>query len=374
MLISEQAVSPVSGSRLWVLVDDRTMAIHPQAAAWATFLRGSGRSPNTIRSYLPRLGRFLNWTSSRGLDWRRVTVLELAGFKQRLELTEVGGTGRRVTGKTVNASLVAVVEFYRFCAAYGYVAPDVAQRMSQPKFVKVSGRALESSSEYREMSVRAVRAPEVHRAPECLTPDQVEAAVGGSRLARDRFLLVLLFETGIRIGEALGMRRADVHLLPDSSSLGCNVIGAHVHVEPRPDNMNGARCKAGRPRVVPVARPVVDAYREYLLERDEVGAAAMVDYLLVNVVGPAAGRPLTYSNAQQLVERAAARAGFRAHPHLFRHTAATRWLRSGVPIDVVQALLGHASAASTAIYLHATDEDKRAAVDRVAAAQLAAGQ
>ena len=374
MLISEQAVSPVSGSRLWLLVDDRTMAIHPQAAAWATFLRGAGRSPNTIRSYLPRLGRFLNWTSTRGLDWRRATVLDLAAFKQRLELTEVAGTGRRVTGKTINASLVAVVEFYRFCAAYGYVDPEVAQRMSQPKFVKVSGRALENSSEYREMSVRVVRAPEVQRAPESLTRDQVEAAVGGCRLARDRFLLVLLFETGVRIGEALGMRRGDVHLLPDSSSLGCNVRGAHVHVEPRQDNVNGARCKAGRPRVVPVARPVIDAYREYLLERNEVPAAALVDYLLVNVSGPAAGRPLTYSNAQQLVERAAARAGFKAHPHLFRHTAATRWLRSGVPIDVVQALLGHANAASTAIYLHATDEDKRAAVERVAAAQSASAR
>jgi integrase len=45
-----------------------------------------------------------------------------------------------------------------------------------------------------------------------------------------------------------------------------------------------------------------------------------------------------------------------------------------VPIDVVQALLGHASAASTAVYLHATDEDKRAAVDRVAAARSAAGR
>ena len=372
MLISEQAVSPVSGSRLWVLVDDRTMAIHPEAAAWAWFQRGAGRSPNTIRSYLPRLGRFLNWASSRALDWRRATVLDLAAFKQRLELTEVGGTGRRVTGKTINAHLVAVVEFYRFCAAYGHVAPEVAQRMSQPKFVKVSGRALENSSEYREVSVRAVRAPEVHRTPELLTEDQIASAVAGCRLGRDRFLLILLAETGMRIGEALGMRRGDVHLLPDSSSLGCHVRGAHVHVEPRPDNVNGARCKAGRPRVVPVARPVVEAYREYLLERDGVPAAALVDYLLVNVSGPAAGRPLTYSNAQQLVERAAARAGFHAHPHLFRHSAATRWLRAGVSIDVVQALLGHANAASTAVYLHATDEDKRAAVDRVEAARSAA--
>lgn len=120
MLISEQAVSPVSGSRLWVLVDDRTMAIHPQAAAWATFLRGAGRSPNTIRSYLPLLGRFLNWTSSRGLDWRRVTVLDLAGFAS--DVLAARGIGDEIAN--LNLSNEATAERVR-----ANEATDRAQRL-----------------------------------------------------------------------------------------------------------------------------------------------------------------------------------------------------------------------------------------------------
>ena len=50
-----------------------------------------------------------------------------------------------------------------------------------------------------------------------------------------------------------------------------------------------------------------------------------------------------------------------------RHSAATNWVRAGVDLDVVQALLGHASLASTTVYLHARDEDKRRAVEAVAA-------
>lgn len=50
---------------------------------------------------------------------------------------------------------------------------------------------------------------------------------------------------------------------------------------------------------------------------------------------------------------------------MMRHTAATRWIRNGVAPDVVQTLLGHASSASTAVYVHAQDEDLRAAVTAV---------
>ena len=52
---------------------------------------------------------------------------------------------------------------------------------------------------------------------------------------------------------------------------------------------------------------------------------------------------------------------------MLRHTAATGWVRAGTDLDVVQALLGHASLASTTVYLHARDEDKRRAVEAVAA-------
>ncbi|HLX51573.1 MAG TPA: site-specific integrase, partial [Streptosporangiaceae bacterium] len=71
--------------------------------------------------------------------------------------------------------------------------------------------------------------------------------------------------------------------------------------------------------------------------------------------------------AKRLFERLARDCGFAVRPHMFRHTAATNWVRAGTDLDVVRALLGHASLASTTVYLHARDEDKRRAVEAVAA-------
>ncbi|MFD7281185.1 tyrosine-type recombinase/integrase [Streptomyces sp. NPDC059862] len=103
-----------------------------------------------------------------------------------------------------------------------------------------------------------------------------------------------------------------------------------------------------------------------MAERDEVPGAVGRDYVFVNLVGPYPARPMTYSNAKQIIERIGNRCGFRTCPHMMRHTAATRWIRSGVDPDVMQTLLGHVSSACTAVYLHATDGDLRTAVELAA--------
>jgi len=139
--------------------------------------------------------------------------------------------------------------------------------------------------------------------------------------------------------------------------------------------VNRARGKSGRHRSVPTTKRLVAALRDYQLERDRVPRADLNDYVFVNLSGTAAGQAMSYSNVFQVLARAARRAGVsRLHPHQFRHTAATAWLHGGATPDVVQALLGHASAASTAVYLHASDEDKRTAVDRIAALREQAAQ
>jgi integrase/recombinase XerD len=95
--------------------------------------------------------------------------------------------------------------------------------------------------------------------PEALTDEQVAAVLACCRRPRDRFMVVVLRVAGLRIGEALGLRRADMHLLPDSRGLGCTVVGAHVHVQPRA-NPNGALAKSRSPRTVPASDAVLAAY------------------------------------------------------------------------------------------------------------------
>jgi site-specific recombinase XerD len=87
----------------------------------------------------------------------------------------------------------------------------------------------------------------------------------------------------------------------------------------------------------------------------------------VNLYHQPLGAAVNYRAAKGFFDRLAGECGFPARPHMLRHSAATNWVRAGVDLDVVRALLGHASLASTMVYLHARDEDKRRAVEAVAA-------
>ncbi|MFE0147855.1 tyrosine-type recombinase/integrase [Nonomuraea sp. NPDC059007] len=203
---------------------------------------------------------------------------------------------------------------------------------------------------------------------EWLNQQQLATIVGLTRHARDRFLIALLAGTGMRIGEGLGLRREDMHFLANSAGLGCQVSGPHVHVRRR-RNSNGALAKARFPRWIPVTEELVTLYADYDFERGRVVEASNVDMVFVNLFKAPLGRAMTYHNAKDLFDRLARQAGFKVHPHMLRHTAATVWVRGRTPRDVVQNLLGHVSASSMEPYLHAAEEDKREAVERVAAIQ-----
>ena len=95
---------------------------------------------------------------------------------------------------------------------------------------------------------------------------EIVALLRACRSARDRLIVLLMARAGLRRGELCGLRRSDVHLLPDSRLLGCEVARAHLHVVRR-DNPNGAWAKSRRQRVVPLDFLVVQAFDGYEFER-----------------------------------------------------------------------------------------------------------
>ena len=270
----------------------------------------------------------------------------------------------------MNAILTASCEFLRFAARSGFIEPVVAGRLSEPRWLKFTppGFDLGESGQHRMVRARALKARAQTPFPEALTPDQTEQVLRCCRRPRERFIVVLLRDAGLRIGEALGLRRSDMHLLPDSRSLACTVLGAHVHVRHRA-NPNGALAKSRFPRTVPASDAVLDAYADYQYERSALTGAEGTDMVLVNLYHSPVGTAMTYRGAKDFFDRLARQCGFPVRPHMLRHTAATNWVRAGTDLDVVKALLGHASLASTSVYLHARDEDKRRAVETVAAAR-----
>ena len=362
---AERAVSPVDGGERWVVLDS-DLVPHREAGEFLWCLSGASRSPHTVRAYAGRTAFFLGWCAAQGVDWRCVGLPDLSRFKHWVEVSPTRAGGTRA-GSTVNAILTAVCEFLRFCARAGLIEAVVAERLSEPRWLRFTPPGFDAgeSGQFRTVRARALKARTVTQFPEALTPEQFQAVFGCCRRPRERFLLTLLHDTGLRIGEGLGLRRADMHLLPDSRGLGCPTVGAHVHVRRRA-NPNGALAKSRFPRSVPASDAVLAGYTDYQYERATLTGEEGTDMVLVNLYHQPLGAPMSYRAAKGFFDRLARECGFPVRPHMLRHSAATNWVRAGVDLDVVQALLGHASLASTTVYLHARDEDKRRAVQAVA--------
>lgn len=357
------------------MVVDEEYRIHRETTAYLDQVRGMGRSVNTERVYSSRLALYLTWCDERCLSWSDPGYENLLRFRDWLVSAPLPSRGRahrpeirfRKDG-SANAVLTTMTQFLLFGVGPGWVPERVAMSLARPKFLRFmpAGVAGEGGGQ-RVIAERTLKYATTEPGIDYLTAEQVELMIRLARNARDRFMIVLLRATGMRIGESLGLRRGDLHLLSDSRALGCHISGPHVHVVRRRDNANNALAKSRKSRTIPVGQEVVDYYRDYQWERDAVHEAVDGDMVFVNLFRPPLGRAMSYPNAKQLFDRLATWAQIVARPHMLRHTAATEWIRAGVPRDVVQDLLGHEWPGSLKPYLHTTDRNRREAVERVAA-------
>ena len=204
---AERAVSPLDGSELWVVLDPR-FVMHREASDFLRALHGAGRSPHTIRVYAGRVASFLGWCAGQGVEWSSIALAELARFKHFAEATP-GRGGRLRSGATVNATLTAVCEFLRFCARTGLVEAAVAERLSEPRWLRFTPPGFDAgeSGQFRTVRARALKARAQTPFPEALTSEQTGAVLACCRRPREHFMVVLLLETGLRIGEAFALRR-----------------------------------------------------------------------------------------------------------------------------------------------------------------------
>jgi integrase len=279
------------------------------------------------------------------------------------------GPGREFVrgARRINAVLTAVrglvVHAVTAGQAPGGLLPLVYE-LADDRDLPAAARGEESGMAWRMRARHRLREPEasVDRASD----EEIVALLGGCCSARDRLIVVLMARAGLRRGELCGLRRSDVHLLLDSRLLGCEAERAHLHVVRR-DNPNGAWAKSRRQRTVPLDFLVVQAFDAYEFERFGVSRAQASDFVLVNLFREPFGAPMRPDAVGGLITAAGRRAGLgrRVTPHQLRHAFGSNLADAGGTIDEIQELLGHASMASSQVYLHPDPARLREAVERV---------
>lgn len=291
-----------------------TVALESQLQGYLDHLTiERGVSANTLSSYRRDLRRYSKHLADRGIhDLAKVAENDVSDFLVALRRGDPEAGTAALSAVSAARALIAVRGLHRFAAAEGLADINVAQ---------------------------AVRPPTPsRRLPKSLTVDEVLALLEGAGgdgpadgplTLRNRALLELLYSTGSRISEAVGLDVDDIDTEARSVLL---------------------RGKGGKQRLVPVGRPAVAALEAYLVRgRPElVRRGRGTPAIFLNVRG---GR-LSRQSAWQVLQDAAERAGVTSgvSPHMLRHSFATHLLEGGADVRVVQELLGHASVTTTQIY------------------------
>jgi integrase/recombinase XerD len=279
-----------------------------------------GLATLTLAAYRRDLARYQAAMAGRGrAHIGEVTVPDVAAYLAGLRR---GGEGHPpLAASSAARAMAAVRGLHAFAAAEGLAGADPASQLPPP----VPPRRLP----------RAIGITEVERLLDAAAPG---GAGSGPLQLRDRALLELLYGTGARISEAVGL---------DVDDIGAPTL-----------RLAG---KGGKHRIVPVGSYAAQALDAYLVRaRPALAAAARRASPSPAVFLNARGGRLSRQGAWGVLKAAADRAGLAGvSPHTLRHSFATHLLDGGADVRVVQELLGHASVTTTQVYTLVTVDKLR---------------
>ncbi len=284
------------------------MEISVTLSSFLTHVRvEKGLSSNTVSAYRRDLVKFDAFASKRKLSLETVSRDDLVDFL-------AGLYRQKLESKTVARQLVALRNFFRFAQIQDLIAEDPSVNLESPKIHR-------SLPGY-------LRLEEVER---LLNRPDVKTPIG----LRDRAMLEVLYSTGLRVSELIGLRITDL-----DAGVGC------------------VRCigKGDKERIVPVGKKALAIVEKYLRDARPklLGKVTGNPALFVNHRGASLSRVGVWKILSAYGRLAGLRIALT--PHMLRHSFATHLLERGADLRSVQLMLGHADISTTQIYTHVVEE------------------
>ncbi len=284
------------------------MEMTPAIALFLTHVKvEKGLSSNTVAAYQRDLAKFNVFVQKRKLTVETVSRDDLVDFL-------AGLYREKLESRTVARQLVSLRNFFRFAQVQELITVDPSLNLESPKI--------------RRTLPGYLKLEEVDR---LLAQPDAKTALG----LRDRAMLEVLYSTGLRVSELIGLRVTDL-----DAKVGC------------------IRCigKGDKERIVPAGRKALGLVEKYLRDARPklLGKGVSSQSLFVN----RNGNSLSRVGVWKILSAYGRRAGLRVAltPHMLRHSFATHLLERGADLRSVQLMLGHADISTTQIYTHVVEE------------------
>lgn len=334
---------------------------------FVVYLEARHYAPSTIHHYARHVVRLGNYLAASGRSYVDLTPMELDAFipaaaqlgrtldfNKAMNIVPIRPNHADVSTGLYNQIVFAVKAFYEFMdMRHASIVFDRRRSANSPESFKPflhHIKHLRSRRQYEARSDKNAKAAVAKRAANArLTPDQVLSIIRSTTKMRDGFMVVLLYVTGMRIGEARG-------LLHEDFKISENIIWVNPRILE-----NNARVKNSKARPILVPEFIMRMYEDYISSDEYIDAFETgTDFVFCNIKKGRIGRGLTEANIYEIQAALVRRSGVDFSWHRFRHTHASETIAQGYSLLDVADRLGHASPQTTnAIYKHLFNAEYR---------------
>lgn len=348
----------IKNSERYILLDDEFKPVE-EINDYLILLDLTNKSRNTLKNYAFHLKTYCEFLQYEGLiiedlftNKEQSPIDILSNFMRYLEnpriykgVISLYGEKPIRQNKTINIIINTVLSFYEYLSKdRKYQGIDVYKRERNNPLFKSFLSELIQKEKTKKTSL--LKKKEIVKEIEYTTREQYNKLIENCNLRRDKIILALLFEGGLRLNEALGIHIEDLDEIQDGI----------IKIVPRENNENLAVVKNHAKGIVKIPNYVIDMIIAYI---NEDVLEYNNNFLFLNLHGKNKGKPLRDITVQKLFERLSDRIDEKTTAHKLRHGFATEKLNYGWEMIDISVYLRHKTISSTQIYTHYSDSLKK---------------
>lgn len=335
----------------------------PEVMNYLKFLDNQGKARNTLRLSCYQLQNYFQYLEEAGKSYTEATIDDVAEFMAWLRNPEILKKVIPIRfeparkEQSINENIDKVIGFYAYLVRRGGFENQLSEKLV--KFVTHPQRDyknfLYGIAENRPVRSNILKMPVPQREIRRISKDEAASLLEECTNIRDYFLLYLLFETGMRIGEALSLWLEDFDL-----------DGLRISITDRGELENLAEIKTVQsPRKLDCTQDLIDLFTGYICEVHTCDVNT--NHVLLKLRGCHAGKPMDYADVDNLFRTLRKKTGIRITPHVFRHTSLSLLYADGWAPELLRIRAGHKNIYTTLnTYIHPTEEELAAEFNKAA--------